>query len=79
MNANRYVARQCASTRYRRVKGKHHRIRIGGYRTPAEVYHGGQGDVDGEINRRRYSPEKGTLSLAGEPEFSLNSALILSK
>ena len=43
-----------------------------GYRTPAEVFHG-------EPNERRCSPEKETESLAGESEFSLNSALILSK
>ena len=50
-----------------------------GYRTPAEVFHGDQGDVDGESNGRRCPLEKGTQSLAGEPEFSLSSALILSK
>ena len=50
-----------------------------GYRTPAEVFHGDQGDVDGESNGRRCSPGEGSQSLAGEPEFSLNSALILSK
>ena len=43
-----------------------------GYRTPAEVFHG-------ESRERRCSPEKGTESLAGGSEFSLNSALTLSK
>ena len=38
-----------------------------------------QGPVVGDFNERRCSPEQGTESLAGEPGFSLNSALILSK
>ena len=51
-----------------------------GYRTPAEVFHGDQGIVvEGESSERRGSPGQGTESLAGEPGFSLNSALILSK
>lgn len=50
-----------------------------GYRTSAEVYHGEQGDADGETNGRRCSPGEGTESLAGAPGFSLNSALILSR
>ena len=50
-----------------------------GYRTPAEVFYGEQEAVEGDSSARRYSPEKGTQSLAGEPGFSLNSALILSK
>ena len=50
-----------------------------GYRTPAEVFYGEQKAVEEESNRRRCSPEEGTQSLAGEPGFSLNSALILSK
>ena len=49
-----------------------------GYRTPAEVFYGEQEAVEEESNRRRCTPEKGTQSLAGEPGFSLNSALILS-
>ena len=49
-----------------------------GYRTPAEVFPGDQDVVEGESNARRYSPEKGIQALAGEPGFSLNSALILS-
>ena len=51
-----------------------------GYRTPAEVFHGDQGTVvEGDSNERRGSPGQGIESLAGEPGFSLNSALILSK
>ena len=50
-----------------------------GYRTPAEVFHGDQDVVEGGSNGRRCSPEQETESLAGEPGFSLNSALILSK
>ena len=50
-----------------------------GYRTPAEVFHGEQGAVDEESSGRRCSPREGTESLAGEPGFSLDSALILSK
>ena len=50
-----------------------------GYRTPAEVFHGEQGPVEGKSNGRRCSPEEGTESLVGEPGFSLNSASILSK
>ena len=49
-----------------------------GYRTPAEVFHGEQGVVEGESNGRRCSPEEGTESLAGEPGLSLNPGLILS-
>ncbi len=49
------------------------------YRTPAEVFHGAQGFVvEGDSNERRGSPGQGIESLAGEPGFSLNSALILS-
>ena len=50
-----------------------------GYRTPAEVFHGDQGVVEGYSKEWRCSPEQGTESLAGAPGFSLNSALILSK
>ena len=50
-----------------------------GYRTPDEMFHGEQDAVDGEFNGRRCSPEQGTESLAGEPGFSLNSPLVLSK
>ena len=53
-----------------------------GYRTPAEVFHGEPGIVEGESgesNGGRCSPEKGTESLAGEPGLSLNPGLILSK
>ena len=50
-----------------------------GYRTPAEVFYGEQEAVEEESNRRRCSPGEGAQSLAGEPEFSLNSALTLSK
>ena len=50
-----------------------------GYRTPAEVFHGEQGPVAGDFNERMGSPAQGTKSLAGEPGFSLNSPLILSK
>ena len=50
------------------------------YRTPAEVFHGDQGIVvEGDSNERRGSPGQGIESLAGEPGFSLNSPLILSK
>ena len=49
-----------------------------GYRTPAEVFHGEQGVVEGESNGRRCSPGEGTESLAGEPGLSLNPGLILS-
>ena len=51
-----------------------------GYRTPAEVFHQDQGIVvEGDSKERRGSPGQGTESLAGEPGFSLNSPLILSK
>ena len=50
-----------------------------GYRTPAEVFFGEQEAVEEGSDRRRCSPEKGTQSLAGEPEFSLSSTLFLSK
>ena len=50
-----------------------------GYRTPAEVFHGEQGALEGESIGRRCSPGEGTESPAGEPGFSLNSPLILSK
>ena len=50
-----------------------------GYRTPAEVFHGEQGPVGGDSNGRRGSPGQGIESLKGEPGFSLNSPLILSK
>ena len=49
-----------------------------GYRTPAEVFHGDHGVVEGDSMKRRCSPEQGTESLAGAPGFSLNSSLILS-
>ena len=50
-----------------------------GYRTPAEVFHGDQDVVEGDSNGRRGSPAQGTESPAGEPGFSFDSALILSK
>ena len=50
-----------------------------GYRTPAEVFHEEQESIVGESNGRRRSPGEGIESLAGEPGFSLNSALVLSK
>ena len=50
-----------------------------GYRTPAEVFHGSQGVVEGDSMEGRCSPEQGTESLAGEQGLSLDSALILSK
>ena len=50
-----------------------------GYRTPAEVFHGGQGIGEEEYSGRRCSPSTGAELLAGAPGFSLNSALILSK
>jgi len=50
-----------------------------GYRTPAKVFHGEPEAVVEESDRRRCSPGQETESLAGEPGFSLNSALILSK
>ena len=50
-----------------------------GYRTPAEVFHGEQETIAEESNQMGRSPEEGTQSLAVEPGFSLNSALILSK
>ena len=50
-----------------------------GYRTPAEVSYGGRETVEEESNRRRCSPGQETESLAGEPGFSLDSPLILSK
>ena len=50
-----------------------------GYRTPAEVFYGQQGVVEGDSKERRCSPKQETESLAGEPGFSLCSALILSK
>lgn len=50
-----------------------------GYRTPAEVFYGEQDVVEGYSNGRRCSPGQETQSLAGEPGFSLSSALILSK
>ena len=49
-----------------------------GYRTPAEVFYGEQDVVERDYNERSCSPEKETQSPAGEPGFSLNSALILS-
>ena len=48
------------------------------YRTPAEVFHGEQGVGEGGFDERRGSPGTKAL-LAGEPGFSLNSPLILSK
>ena len=50
-----------------------------GYRTPAEVFHGEQGVGEEEYSGRRSSSGTGAERLAGAPEFSLNSALILSK
>ena len=50
-----------------------------GYWTPAEVYRGARGDVDGETNERRCSPGKETEALPEEPEFSRDLAVILSK
>ena len=50
-----------------------------GYRTRDEVFHGDQGVVEENSNARRGSPEQGTKSMAREPGFSLNSALVLSK
>ena len=50
-----------------------------GYRTPAEVFHGEQGAVEGESDGRRCSPGEGIESLVGESGLSLNSPLILSK
>ena len=51
-----------------------------GYRTLAEVFLGEQGVLaDGESNGRRCSSGEGIEELPGEPGFSLNSALILSK
>ena len=50
-----------------------------GYQTPAEVFHGDQGVMEGESNGRRCSPGEGIESLAGEPGLSLNPGLILSK
>ena len=49
-----------------------------GYRTPAKMFYGDRDVVEGYSNGRRGSPEQGTQSLAGGPEFSLNSALTLS-
>ncbi len=49
-----------------------------GYRTPAEVFHGGQGVKEDESSGRRCSPGTGGALLAGVPGFSLSSALILS-
>ena len=42
-----------------------------GYRTPAEVFHGEQGVVEGNYNERRCSLGEGTESLAGEPDSYL--------
>ena len=50
-----------------------------GYRTPAEVFHGAQGVIEKESNRRRYSTGTGAELLAEEPVLSLNSPLIPSK
>ena len=50
-----------------------------GYRTPAEVFYVDQDVVEGYSNGKRGSPEQETQSLAGEPGFSLSSALVLSK
>ena len=46
-----------------------------GYRTPAEVFHGEQGVVEGDSNGMRCSPGQGIESLAGESGLSLSSAL----
>lgn len=48
-----------------------------GYRTPAEVFHGEQVEVDEESTESRCSPGKGSEALAGEAELPLNAALIL--
>ena len=50
-----------------------------GYWTPAEVYRGARGDVDGQTNGRRCSPGKETEALPEEPKFSRDLAVILSK
>ena len=49
-----------------------------GYRTPAEVFHGGQEVEEEESSGRRCSPGTGAELLAGAQGLSLNSALILS-
>ena len=49
-----------------------------GYRTPAEVFHGGQEVEEEESSGRRCSPGIGAELLAGAQGLSLNSALILS-
>ena len=43
-----------------------------GYRTPAEMFHGEQGAIAEESNRRRCSPGQEAQSLAGAPGVSLN-------
>ena len=50
-----------------------------GYRTPAQVFHGGQGVEEEESDGRRCSPGTGAELLEGAQGLSLNSALILSK
>ena len=50
-----------------------------GYRTLAEVFHGDQGVREEGPDEGRSSPGTGAERLTGEPGFSLNSALILSK
>ena len=49
------------------------------YRTPAEVLYGDQDVVKRGSNQRRCSMVQENISLAGQPGFSLGSALILSK
>ena len=49
-----------------------------GYRTPADVFYGDQDVVERDFSGRKGSPEQETQSLAGEPGFSLDSALTLS-
>ena len=48
------------------------------YRTPTEVFHGGQGVEEEESNGRRRSAGTGAELLGGTQGLSLNSALILS-
>ena len=43
-----------------------------GYQTPAEVFHGEQGVVEGESNGRRYLPGTGAELLAGARGFPTN-------
>ena len=70
---NIFVERLWRTVKYEEVSLEAHQAL--GYRTPAEVFYG----ESRESNRRMCSPKQETQSLAGEPGFSLNSALILSK